>query len=47
MGQEGQENSNAILLLGEVSGQKNLRIISLAESEVPGQENPSIILSES
>ena len=29
------------------SGQENSRIISLAESEIPGQENPSIILSES
>ena len=26
MGQEGHENPNAILLLGEVSGQENLRI---------------------
>ena len=72
MGHEGQENPNAILFLGEVSGQKNLRIaphgstnrarktlgrksleelldkensrfISLAESMILGQENPSIM----
>ena len=55
---EGQENPNTILLKDKALGQENLRIIprgstknpriiSLADSEIPGQENPSIILSES